>query len=98
MAWGPDGQDLSPNYMAIDGRLESESGLRREERVEDGGRKGGFGGRRGIWRRLVPSGGNPRHFRDPLGYTKPFRLGIPDPQFIPQVGSGDLVIWLSCRT
>lgn len=48
-----------PTTWPVDGRLESESGLRREGRVEDGGRKCGFGGRRGIWRRLVPSGEKP---------------------------------------
>lgn len=42
--------------------------------------------------------GNPPDFRDPSNHNKTFRLGIPDPQLIPQVGSGDLAIWLSYRT
>lgn len=82
----------------LDGQLESESRLRREARVEDDGRKGGFGVGRGIGVRAVPSGGNPANFRDQPYHNNPFRLGIPDLQLIPQVGSGDLAIWLSYRT
>lgn len=47
---------------------------------------------------LVPSGGNLPHVRDLSHLSNPFRLGIPDPQLIPQAGSGDLAIWLSYKT
>lgn len=96
LAWGPDGQDLSPNFMASRRVI----GIR--IRTQERRKRRGWWKERWLWREnrdleTCPLW-NPRHFRDPSGYTKPFRLGVPDPQFIPQVGSGDLAIWLSCRT
>lgn len=95
MAWGLGGQGFESQ---LDDQLESESRLIREGRVKDDGRKEGFRGGRGIGVRAVPSGGNPANFRDQPHHNNSFRLEIPDPQLIPQVGSGDLAIWLSYRT